>query len=85
MNQMKQSWWLYLNGLSRRCGSIRAEPTDILPRSTTTSRTNLGSPFDIFVGSPSSVGSQHAHPSIIFIWTLRHAPAPEKTGRGMTL
>jgi hypothetical protein len=42
---------LYLKSLSRRCDSLRAEPTDTLPRSTTTSRTSLGSPFDILSGS----------------------------------
>jgi hypothetical protein len=41
----------FLKSLSHRCRSLRAEPTDTLPRSTTTSRTSLGSSFDIFAES----------------------------------
>jgi hypothetical protein len=55
MNRMKQYCWLYLKSLSRRCGSFPAEPTFTRPRSTTTARTSLGSPFDIFLGPTSSV------------------------------
>jgi hypothetical protein len=59
--------WLYLKSLSRRRGSLCAEPTYTLPRSTTASSTSLGSLFDIFVGSHIFRRKRQAHPSTTFI------------------
>jgi hypothetical protein len=84
-NRMKQSCWLYLKSLSRRCGSLCPEPTYTLPRSTTTSRTNSGSPFDIFVGSHIFCPKLTGTPEHKYHLNHSTCSSTRKTGRGMIL
>jgi hypothetical protein len=77
---MKQSYWLYLHSLSRRCGSLRTEPTYTIPRSTITSRTSLGSSFDIFVGSHIFYRKLTSTPKHNFHLNSSRCPSTRKTG-----
>jgi hypothetical protein len=70
---------------SRRCGSFRAEPTYTFPRSATTPRTSLGSPFDIFVGPHIFCRRLTSTPEHNFHLNSSRCSSPRKTGRGMIL
>jgi hypothetical protein len=85
MNRMKLYCWLYLKSLSHRCGSLRAEPTDTLPRSATTSRKSLGSPFGVFVGSHVFCRKLTCIPEHNFRLNSSRCSITRKTGRSMRL
>jgi hypothetical protein len=67
------------------CGRLRQEPTYTLPWSTTTSRTSLCSPFDIFVGSQIFCRMLIDIPEHNFYLSPSRCFSTRKTGRGMIL
>jgi hypothetical protein len=84
LNESDEAILLALSdSLSRRCGSLRTEFTYILPRSTTTSRTGLGSLFDILVGSHISYRKLTSTPEHNFHLNSSRCGSTIKTGRGM--
>jgi hypothetical protein len=85
MSRMKQSCSLYLKSLSRRCGSLRAEPTYTLPRSTAISRTSLVSAFDTFVGSHIFCRKLTSTPEHNFHFNCSRCSSTRKAECGITL